>query len=338
MPTLSKLNNLYPILLGLLSLPNYTVAQETSIFDLINYQEVIRINLSFDLSSLQENRRNSQAYPGSLSFTDESGQQQQWKVDLSLRGRFRRQRCQEMPPLKIDFSKKELLSSGLAPFDDLKLVTYCMDNDQTAREALIREYLTYKLYNQLTEISFRVQLVKITITDTRTSKKRTHLAFVIEDTAQLRARIGAKKVEDMLVRNKRQFEPHTLRMTTLFQYMIGNQDWGLTIAKNIKYLMRGDQVVVVPYDFDFSVIVAASYAMGQEIIEKPLTYGRAYLGFQEDPNDLRLTFNEMLSKKEALLNVIRKCRYLRAPAKKEMKAYINFFFEHYLDLNFSRTL
>ena len=339
MPTLSKTTHLYPILLGILLLSSSVVAQQKSIFDLIHYQEVIKIDLSFDVSKLQKNRRDSDKHPGLLSFIDEAGQQQNWQVNLSLRGRFRRQRCQEMPPLTIDFSKKELLRAGLAPFDDLKLLTYCMDNDQAAREALIREYITYKLYNQLTTSSFRVQLIKITITDTKTSKKSTQLAFLIEDTAQLRSRIGAKKVEDMLVRDKRQFEPHTLRLTTLFQYMIGNQDWGLTISKNVKYLMRAEQVIVVPYDFDFSVLVAASYAMPQqELIEKPLTYGRAYLGFAEDPHDLRLTFNEMLSKKEALIQVIRKCRYLRATAKKEMKAYINFFFEHYADLNFTRTL
>ncbi len=338
MLTLSYIRHLYPTFLGLLLLASHAKAQSPSIFDLINYQDIIKVNLSFDLSSLQENRRNSNAYPGLLQFMDETGQKQSWQVDMSLRGRFRRQRCQEMPPLAIDFSKKALAKVGLAPYDDLKLVTYCMDNDQAAREALIREYITYKLYNQLTEMSFRVQLVKMTIKDTRTGKKTTQMAFLIEDTAQVRARIGAKKMEGIRVRNKIQFEPHALRMTTLFQYMIGNQDWGLTISKNVKYLMRADQVIVVPYDFDFSTLVGASYAMPKEVMEKPLTYGRAYLGFAEDPKDFRVIFNELLSKRKALIQVIRKCRYLRAVAKKEMEAYINFFFEHYADLNFARTL
>lgn len=339
MPTLSKITNLYPILLGILSLSHYASAQQYSIFDVINYQEVIKINLSFDLSSLQENRRNKDAYPGLLSFTDQTGQLQSWQVDMSLRGKFRRQRCQEMPPLTIDFSKKDLTEAGLATFDDLKLVTYCMDNDQAAREALIREYITYKLYNQLTAMSFRVQLVKMTIEDTRSGKKITQMAFLIEDTAQLRARLGATKVEGIRVRNKIEFQPHPLRMTSLFQYMIGNQDWGLTISKNVKYMRQADKVIVVPYDFDFSAIVGASYAVPpKESLDKPLTYGRAYLGFQEEVEDLRIIFNEMLDKRKELLQVIRKCRYLRASAKKEMEAYINFFFEQYKDLDFSRTL
>ncbi len=339
MLTLSKIKNLYPILLSLLSLLNPATAQQNSIFDIINYQEVIKINLSFDLSSLQENRRNKDAYPGLLTFTDQTGQPQSWQVNLSLRGKFRRQRCQEMPPLTIDFSKKDLAKAGLASFDDLKLVTYCMDNDQMAREALIREYITYKLYNQLTTISFRVQLVKMTIEDTRSGKKITQMAFLIEDTAQLRARIGATKAKGIRVLNKMEFQPQSLRLTSLFQYMIGNQDWGLTISKNIKYMMRGDKVIVVPYDFDFSALVAASYAMPpKESLENPLTYGRAYLGFQEEVEDLRTIFKEMLEKRKELLQVIRKCRYLRASAKKEMEAYINFFFEHYQDLDFSKTL
>lgn len=167
MPTLSKTNNLYPILWGLLLLSKYAAAQQNSIFDIINYQEVIKINLSFDLSSLQENRRNKDAYPGLLTFLDQTGQPQSWQVDMSLRGKFRRQRCQEMPPL---------------------------------------------------------------------------------------------------------------------------------------------------------------------------TYGRAYLGFPEEVEDLRFIFNEMLSKRKELMQVIRKCKYLRASSKKEMEAYINFFFEYYKDLNFSRSL
>lgn len=338
MLTFLKTINLSPILVGILLLSGRAKAQSPSIFDLISYQDIIKINLSFDLSSLQENRRDKNAYPGWLQFTNQTGEQQRWQVDMSLRGRFRRQRCQEMPPLTIDFSKKALAKAGLAPFDDMKLVTYCMADDQAAREALIREYITYKLYNQLTEMSFRVQLVKMTIKDTRTGKKTTQMAFLIEDTAQLRARIGAEKMEDFRVRNKIQFQPHALRMTTLFQYMIGNQDWGLTISKNVKYLMRADQVIVVPYDFDFSVLVGASYAMPQEVLEKPLAYGRAYLGFQEDPEDLRVIFNELLRKRKALMEVIRKCKFLKASSKKEMEAYINFFFEHSTDLKFARTL
>ena len=236
-------------------------------------------------------------------------------------------------------TKKDLAKAGLAPFDDLKLVTYCMNNDQAAREALIREYITYKLYNQLTAISFRVQLVKLTIKDTQSGKKITQMAFLIEDTAQLRARIGATKVEGIRVRNKMEFQPHAMRLTSLFQYMIGNQDWGLTISKNVKYLMREGTVIVVPYDFDFSALVGASYAMPpRENLDKPLTYGRAYLGFPEKVEDLRFIFNEMLSKRKELMQVIRKCKYLRASSKKEMEAYINFFFEHYKDLNFSRSL
>jgi len=339
MLTLSNFKHLFPTLLAMILLSNHAKPQHQSIFDLINYQEAIKINLSFNLSSLQENRRDSNDYPGLLQFIDQTGQQQSWQVDMSLRGRFRRQRCQEVPPLTIDFSKKELTKAGLAPFDDLKLVTYCMDKDQAAREALIREYITYKLYNQLTEMSFRVQLVKMTIKDTQSGKKITQLAFLIEDTAQLRDRIGATKMKDFRVRNKIQFQPYALRMTSLFQYMIGNQDWGLTISKNVKYLRRADQVIVVPYDFDFSVLVGASYAMPPpESIEKPLAHGRAYLGFQEDPEELRVIFNEMLGKRKELIQVIRKCRYLKATAKKEMEAYLNFFFDHSTDLSFAKAL
>ncbi|MCB9349767.1 MAG: hypothetical protein H6573_19980 [Lewinellaceae bacterium] len=65
-----------------------------------------------------------------LSFLDKQGNRQEWPLDISLRGKFRRMHCKDMPPLRLDFSKKDLEEAGLAQFDDLKLVNYCMGDDR----------------------------------------------------------------------------------------------------------------------------------------------------------------------------------------------------------------
>ena len=75
-----------------------------------------------------------------------------WRAVLSLRGKFRRMRCQ-FPPLRVQFKKDTLRALGLADHNDLKLVTHCMDDPDSSRENILREYLCYRLYNILTPIS-----------------------------------------------------------------------------------------------------------------------------------------------------------------------------------------
>lgn len=181
----------FMVFILLLAGPKASATSPEGIFDVLNYTEVLEIGLSFDLTSVLEKRREDKDYPATLSFLDKQGNRQEWPLNISLRGKFRRVHCKEMPPLRLDFSKKDLEKAGLAQFDDLKLVNYCMGDDRQAREALVKEYLSYKLYNQLTEASYRVQMVKINFKDINTGKTRTQLGFLIEDTAQLRARIGA---------------------------------------------------------------------------------------------------------------------------------------------------
>lgn len=311
-------------------------SSSTSIFDLLSYQEVIKMDLSFDLNAVRENRRLDSLYKGNLAFSDEMGRPQSWEVKISLRGRFRRMHCQEMPPLRIDFSKKDLAKAGLAPFDDLKLVTYCMDDDPIAKEALLKEYLAYKLYNEITTVSYRVQLASITFRDISTDQNITQYAFLIEDNAQLRDRIGASKVDTFRVTEKESFEPYHLRATSLFQYMIGNKDWGLTFSKNVKYLNKGDKVVVVPYDFDFAALVGAPYNTPIEGNDAEY-FSRAYLGFKEDFSALQPAINEFVNKRDRLNQIIKSCKLLKSSTRKAMITYLDHFFENIDDLDFQAS-
>ena len=108
-------------------------------------------------------KRNTEKHPAVFSFTDQSGAVQTWNIKVNLRGKFRRTRCENLAPLKLNFKKSELKAAGLAKFDDMKLVTHCMSSKSDAKALLQKEYLAYRLYNELTENSYRVQLLKIVI-------------------------------------------------------------------------------------------------------------------------------------------------------------------------------
>lgn len=318
----------------LLIVPNAFATDSKTIFDVLNHTEVLKVNMELDLSAILENRRNDDSYPATLRFVDEQGNPQDWSLNIHLRGNFRRIHCAEMPPLKLDFSKKDLEKAGLAPFDDLKLVNYCMGDDREDKEALVKEYLTYKLYNQLTEASYRVQMLKINFKDINTGQTRTQFAFLIEDTAQLKARIAAQKLDEFRVIEKERFDPFHLKASTLFQYMIGNKDWGVTFSKNVKYLSKEEKVIPVPYDFDFATIVGASYTKTKKDA-KALIDKRIYLGFYEEMESLRPIIDQFVNKRESMNEIILNCTFLRTGAKKEMIAYLDLFFENTENIKFA---
>ena len=49
----------------------------------------------------------------------------------------------------------------------------------------------------------------------------------------------------------------------LFEYMISNTDWNVSLLHNIKLIRKKDtkEIIVVPYDFDYSGLVNADYAV-----------------------------------------------------------------------------
>ena len=255
-------------------------------------------------------------YPASLQYRDENGKSQNWEIKLSTRGKFRRMKCQATPPLRINFKKGDLAAAGLAKFDDLKLVNYCIDDPIEGRELLLKEYLAYKLYNELTEYSYRVQLVDISYVDSKTRAIKRQLGFLIEDTAQMRARVGAKKSEFERSIDQENFNAEQRKTAALFQYLIGNQDWGLTYSKNVKYIIKNEEIIPVPYDFDFAVMVEAPYAMALNPGGKPRYNDREYLGFERNYLELKPTIESFLEKREALYSVVQGFKPLRSGARK----------------------
>ena len=298
------------------------------IFELLSYQEVVPVTLSFDIEALTGDRRNDEDHNAKLSFTDKRGDIQEWDIELSLRGNFRRIKCSEMPPLKIKFKKKDLEAAGLAPFNDMKLVTYCVEDEKAARETLLKEYLIYKLYNQITIASYRVQLLDIEYKDVNTGETRKQMGFLIEDTAQLRDRLGADKSENERIINPEEFHTKYRKTVAVFEYRIGNADWILTSAKNVKYIVKDTVVIPVPYDFDFSALVDAPYALFVGTKGQSSFYDRVYLGFEREYDDLERTINAFSRKKEALYQTIRTFKHLKPASRQEMIDYLDTFFEN----------
>src|SRR5690606_9238581 len=92
--------------------------------------------------------------------------------------------------------KEKLVGENIKPHNKLKLVTHCLDDKNDGQENLLKEYLAYKLYNELTDQSYRVQLIRINYVDTKgkVSKIRRY-GIIIEDTDEMAERLGGEECD-----------------------------------------------------------------------------------------------------------------------------------------------
>jgi len=327
---------LFLISLTILTLPAF--AQKESIFDEMHFQEVLEITLETNLEAIENSRRSDDYQSAFLTFQNEEGINQSWKVKVKTRGKFRRQVC-EMPPVKIKFKKAELAVGGFNEFNDMKLVTHCVNDKLEAKQLLMKEYLAYQMYGKLSAYSFRTQLVRITYKDINTGRKFKNWGFLIEDTAQLAARIEAKNCKDCYNMPSYEFQSEHLKMVDLFNYMIGNADYDVNGMRNVKIFRKGDELIPVPYDFDFSGIVNASYAIPSSDYGLQQVTDRVYLGSMDSLHRLHSTKSYFFMKEKKFVKLIETFRRLDRVSKDEMVSYIQNFYSsiHKIEVR-NRTL
>ena len=301
----------------------------TSIFDEMHYKEILEVTIESDFENLKKNRRNEEYQIAKVAFKNQTGELQNWNAKLRLRGKFRRMNCENLPPLKLKFKKSDLEEAGLAAFNDMKLVTQCTPDKYAAQDLIKREYTAYKLYNEISNYSFRVQLLKITYIDVNTGNKSREWGFLIEDTAQLRSRLGLEKCDSCYNKPIEAFVAKELRLVSVFQYMIGNPDWRIDHVQNVKLLLKGDKIIPVPYDFDFSGLVDAPYAI--PLGSKGMTdiRQRIYLGFEEEPTNLYNALYSIYGNRALLVNMIEDMKYISRISRDDMKAYLMEFFDDF---------
>ncbi len=305
------------------STPDFT----NSILDVLNRQEVVKITITADFDSLIGHRNTEEYLEGGFSFQDEEGVRHSYGVKVKPRGKFRRRTC-DFPPLKLKFSKKELEKNGLSHMNELKLVTHCLDDKAQGNSLLMREYLVYKMYNELTPMSFRVQLAKITYVDSSgKGKKMTRWGFLIEDVEELEFRKGGQ-VCDCMGQQKDAMQPTHERMASVFQFMIGNSDWSVEMNRNLKLLRIGDEKLIpVPYDFDFSAVVGAPYARPNTNLGQLSVSQRIFMGYAGSAEEVYSTISYFKSKKPTLYQLILKFKYLDEDTRVEMINYLDEFYQ-----------
>lgn len=299
-----------------------------SLFDQWNTDSTTEIELHVNFDSLEVYRKKTESLPA-LVIQDGN----ELELEVTIRGKFRRRTC-AMPPMKLQFKKAGLRALGLNTHNDFKLVTHCT-NDEAGQDALLREQLAYEMYNTVNPAaSFRTQLLTITYVNTADGSTTTSYAILIEDSDELQGRLNMDNCSDCY--NTPVDQINNIETLALFQYMIGNSDYGTKMVRNMKLLKDTDGTfTAVPYDFDYSGLVNADYANGMAHLQETKVTDRTLLWDYDTTPDFNDAADHMTSLKDTLLEQVANFDNLSDSSKREITKYIKGFYKDLKHLDFN---
>jgi hypothetical protein len=221
---------------------------------------VLPVTLVGDFKAINRDHdpESKRLYPGALR----AGENTELQVQFRARGHVRRlARTCDYVPLKVEFVKKATKGTVFAEQDALKLVVQCSGGPDF-EQYVLREYLAYRIFNVITHRSFRARLAKVSYVDRVSGKPTgTRLGIFLEDEGDVARRMEGRIVElqRLLFEN---LDSDTLMPAMIFEYLIGNTDMSIFALHNMRIVQRPDKSLhVVPYDFDYSGLVNAPYAL-----------------------------------------------------------------------------
>jgi hypothetical protein len=292
---------------------------------------LIEITLRFDLSSYFKTKLRKNYLTANLTLNSGKTDSINKDIRLRTRGVFRNQYC-FYPPIELNLNKVQFGYTDLNRISKIKLVTPCMWNKEN-EDYVLKEYLAYKLFSVLTDTSFRVRLLKVNYIDTKNKRKpTTQYGFFIEPVNMLTARTNSIQIKSRTL-NQKSIVPYVMDRLAIFNYMIGNYDWAVPVQHNVliikplvyEVLGRG---IAIPYDFDWTGLVNADYAVPAENVGTQNVRERIFLGVCRSEETYKKDLQMFLKKKEEFYKVINEFPYLSQGAKKDMINYLNGFFDN----------
>lgn len=294
----------------------------------------LRIESDFD-QILDDRDEENPEHEGRVFVREADGSETEWPAQVRTRGRFRLQSntC-EFPPIRLNFPKSEVEGGIFEGQDKVKLVTHCRDRYE---QQVLREYLVYRIYNEITPESFRVRLARVTYVDTSGKEDPvTRIAFFIEMEEALAERLGGTVIadEDLAagLHPARVSNAEAARVN-LFAYMVGNTDFSLYASTgeglhNIVPIEReGGGVLPVPYDFDWTGMVDAPYARPDRSLGIRRVTDRIYRGLCRPGLDYAAAYASFQAARPGIDAVVGSLELLTDDSREDVVDFLNDFWE-----------
>ncbi len=288
---------------------------------------VINVELTTDIRKLRLSKKSDTWQPARIVMNFADTLKIDETIRVQTRGVYRKANC-DIAALMLDFKTKT--SPLLSDLKKLKFVGGCYSN-LLSEDYLLKEYLVYKLYNILSEMSFRVRLLRVTYNDSlQKIKSYTQYAFLIEDIKDLADRNECREVKKKTYRTEGTDRIQVTFMS-IFQYMIGNTDWAIPNYHNIKLLVPLSDTFAKPYpvayDFDYAGIVDASYATPAKDLEITNVRERSYRGYKRTMEELRPIVSVFNEKKDSVLQYVNDFSLLKPGLRKNISNYLEQFYD-----------
>lgn len=322
----------------------FTVAGVALADPLFESQDTLVIQLAAPLRDMARDRSADPDYrPGQLTLQGpadvdaQPGAQPVRTFDLKVRPRGNSRRDREVcafPPLRLNFRKQDVAGTVFDGQDKLKLVSYCRRGDRYV-QYVYKEYLAYRLLNQVTDASFRVRPLDVEYVDSeRGGKPERYFGFLIESDDGLARRLGLEELEAERISYTR-LDPAHASIVELFQFMIGNTDFsflrgpeGDDCCHNAVLLQAQDGgVLPIPYDFDISGFVDPPYAVVDGQLPIKNVRDRHYRGICREGDVHVEAVRRFQTSRTAIMTTLQTETGLDARARENAVAYLEGFFD-----------
>ncbi|MCD4710627.1 MAG: hypothetical protein K8R52_07260 [Bacteroidales bacterium] len=339
-------------LIVLISFPLYSQQEIQTTFedtvlvyeDLFGIREPMVITMKFNVKEFQKSRRDEKYHPAEMTCHVNDTFQVTHPVRVRARGKFRRDYC-TMPPFWLNIRFSGIEAEELAGVNRMKVVTRCRGTTQCDNYVL-REYLVYQIFNLLSPYSFNTRLVRLKYVDTgRKNKVAENWAFIIEPEEMMAERNSAMAIKSDKL-SIRTVNKETMDQMAFFHYMIGHGDYSVTGRHNLKILTLKDYgptgFIPVPYDFDYTGLVDAHYAVPGESLGISSVRERYYLGACRSKEIHEQTVRWLASYQGEIKNLITSFKYMDEVEKLEMVKYLESYFkeaggDHFIERRIAPT-
>ena len=264
---------------------------------LFSSDEVLEVVVTADLKSLMKIKQDDEYQDGEITLNGKK-----YSVRLKARKTTLKENC-SFPPIMLNFSKTNFDDPSFVQLEKLKQVSTC-NLLEKYEQYILREYLIYRAFNIMSDKSYKVRLLKIEYADSKEKiSSVTRFGFVIEDEYAMARRLDGMLLKSLGIQDQAANKKQMI-MLSIFQFMMGNTNWQVDRLTNVTLLKLNEPApYVIPYDFDYTGMVNASYAtpspiLGIDSLRERLFWGKCY-----SESDLTNAVEYFLQKKEAIYDL-----------------------------------
>ena len=311
--------------------PAITETTATTGYDFFASEKLLDITLKFDIIVFSRTKKLQEYQDATLTLKINGQDSISQQIKIKARGVMRRNYC-TLPPIMLKFTGSDKKQAPIQSKGTLKLVTQC-SKSAAFESYVLKEYLSYRMFNLVTDYSFKTRLVRIHYVDIHKPKKSfTTYGFLIENIEDMARRNRAVVLKGKALQSS-QMNTQDMARVAVFNYMIGNTDWSVTSQHNVKILKSAevisDKAIPVTYDYDYAGFVNTVYAAPTLDIPIKSVRERYYLGNCISDEELNPVIEEFHALKDQFLGTIKESEYLSNADKKWGEAYINSFYKRF---------